>query len=799
MKKYYLFMFFLLIIPFKLVLADTWLDDPSYRDTSWFNESTYATTEEYTMDTPKKLAGLLYLVNENSVTFENKKIYIVADSEEDFCGDYHSKCVLDMTAHDWVPLKSYFAGVFYYTYFYYDDVFDMNLPDYSDYIYTRSINKEINLVETGTCRTNFDYTGAVTTQGFKECTVHRKEEKYSIYLDIEGEGTVDLPEYATFINLESYGSVEIKVTVNANKGYYFHSITAAKDEELTNTIETKRTNINEYTIRVNKEKTYIKTIFKEKGNTKCKAITGNGKNIGDEVACGTEHFYVLSNDNNEIRMLSKYNLYTGISIHKEKIEKEDDDTRTDEQYCQDLATSKGGMVKRDDFYNIPGYCFYTLNIETEHLLQNKDAISAHWDEDGNYLYPQVGDVYLYSPSSSRIVIENEKKESDEILFGDFEINWNVESVLSNNLVLYKKELEMLGITVNAIDLLSISELDETINRISNKRLPLIDWSNQSRTNMGSLAEFGEIKSYIPKEYSWLYSTTYWLKTILYSYYMNNGYSFIASYYTFVYTDGKLCGAGFDYCVTTTKIGTGIRPIVVIPNELLYKINKKITGKGMIEVEDEAVGNSQIYIKVTPKEGYKLNKIIIKNDNDEQVELDVGETITNSDGTISFDKGQFTMPFENVTIEAEFISAYRFIEGNDQEFNISKDSDMRFKVNMEYEDFIDGGKIFIDNKEIDCNCYVVSEGSTVITFKDECTKDFKTGKHEIVAMLKDGNSARTDFTIKKDLMDIIDDIPIVREIINPETSDKIFLVIILLFGSWLLFNYSKANKTNKYRI
>ena len=34
-----------------------------------------------------------------------------------------------------------------------------------------------------------------------------------------------------------------------------------------------------------------------------------------------------------------------------------------------------------------------------------------------------------------------------------------------------------------------------------------------------------------------------------------------------------------------------------------------------------------------------------------VEFTEGETIENSDGTISIDKNKFTMPFENVTIEA----------------------------------------------------------------------------------------------------------------------------------------------------
>ena len=84
----------------------------------------------------------------------------------------------------------------------------------------------------------------------------------------------------------------------------------------------------------------------------CKVVSGNGKNIGSEIACGTEHFYVLSNDNNQIRMLAKYNLYTGYTIESYLIEKEEGDTRTDYQYCDDLANEKGASVKKIEWAEV---------------------------------------------------------------------------------------------------------------------------------------------------------------------------------------------------------------------------------------------------------------------------------------------------------------------------------------------------------------------------------------------------------------------------------------------------------------
>ena len=67
----------------------------------------------------------------------------------------------------------------------------------------------------------------------------------------------------------------------------------------------------------------------------CKVVSGNGKDIGSEIACGTERFYVLENKNDSVKMLAKYNLYTGFIIDRYKITKESDDTRTNSQYCSD--------------------------------------------------------------------------------------------------------------------------------------------------------------------------------------------------------------------------------------------------------------------------------------------------------------------------------------------------------------------------------------------------------------------------------------------------------------------------------
>ena len=46
----------------------------------------------------------------------------------------------------------------------------------------------------------------------------------------------------------------------------------------------------------------------------CTVLSGTGKNVGDEITCGDEHFYVIDSNSTNIKMLSKYNLYVGIIV-----------------------------------------------------------------------------------------------------------------------------------------------------------------------------------------------------------------------------------------------------------------------------------------------------------------------------------------------------------------------------------------------------------------------------------------------------------------------------------------------------
>ena len=70
----------------------------------------------------------------------------------------------------------------------------------------------------------------------------------------------------------------------------------------------------------------------------------------------------------------------------------------------------------------------------------------------------------------------------------------------------------------------------------------------------------------------------------------------------------------------------------------YEITTKETNKGEISIKEKAVVGSKIKLNVTPKDGYLVKKIVIK---DEQ-----GRNLKVDDNT-------FTMPEGNVIVEASF--------------------------------------------------------------------------------------------------------------------------------------------------
>ena len=221
---------------------------------------------------------------------------------------------------------------------------------------------------------------------------------------------------------------------------------------------------------------------------------------------------------------------------------------------------------------------------------------------------------------------------------------------------YAEYLENIGFHVNNIDILSLKDLSDIIYNISNKKLDYFELSNSSSWIYRDSSKYIsphfviiDLKNIIPKQHAWLYSTSYLLRTI--------GFESNASIYKqlFVLSTGDLCAYSADYCGSAGYIA-GIRPLVTISkSNIKYSIKTKTDGHGTIDVVDTALGGESISFKVIANKGLKLAGLTIITDSGEKVEFDEEEFTTDSSGLLSISTNKFTMPFENITIEARWTS------------------------------------------------------------------------------------------------------------------------------------------------
>ena len=447
-----------------------------------------------------------------------------------------------------------------------------------------------------------------------------------------------------------------------------------------------------------------------KAEEECVIVSGDGKTIGSEIACGSERFYVLSNDDTNAKLFAKYNLYTGVAIYKEKIEKDANDTRTDAQYCSDLAAANNAIVKSDGFYTATGYCFYAKNIVEDVMKQNSTALSAHWDEDGNYLYPQVGDNYMHNGTNNSFPSEAATLDSSvtysDTRFKDFIVTTDANTDLSRALSAYKNTLEDMDLSVSKIDLLSLQEIEDIVYSQTNQRFPLTTWGddvinslNSSSYNAVLNPTFGVFKNYLSEDFSWLYSTTYWNKTIFAKPGSGPGNSTSSLYwnwwYVFVAQQGKICGAGFYNCAPETQLGCGIRPVVTISsNNIDYTLpgenGNKVTIKSVdlinksenTKIQSEAYTDGvKLFIDLVfhEKNDYATYKIVLKN---------------NTNSSLYINDSIFNENKDYIYYEFDYLDGNNILEANEEkEFNIK----ISYKKEVDNELFRNG-KVSLNNTD-----------------------------------------------------------------------------------------------------
>ena len=161
-------------------------------------------------------------------------------------------------------------------------------------------------------------------------------------------------------------------------------------------------------------------------------------------------------------------------------------------------------------------------------------------------------------------------------------------------------------------------------------------------------------------------------------------------------------------------------------------------------------------------GYRFIKVLV-NDVDKTDKM-VGDILTLNNITANME----------IEVVVERID-YEVIEGANQEYTITKDTEAKFRIDAEYGLFMQGGKVYVDDELVDEENYTSKEGSTIITLKQAYVDTLAVGKHTLKVTFADGGVATANFTVAK-----VAQRP--TEGSNPKTFDNIMIYIAIAIMS-----------------
>ena len=206
---------------------------------------------------------------------------------------------------------------------------------------------------------------------------------------------------------------------------------------------------------------------------------------------------------------------------------------------------------------------------------------------------------------------------------------------------------------------------------------------------------------------------------------------------------------------------------------IVNITKEIVTYNSFIYLDEDENEYAVYIDYSNDEASYIFDIT-----DENIVLANGETYVrlkindnlNIDDLTSKVKKEYQDTFEHYLYSSELIihpNSYEFIEGANQTYIIGQNN-LIFKISADYSLFENGGKVYVDGKEI--TDYKSESGSTVIKLSKEYANSLKEGEHTLKVVFNNDKSVSTTFTVSK--------------MNNPNTGDNIIFYIII-FGLSIL--------------
>lgn len=280
----------------------------------------------------------------------------------------------------------------------------------------------------------------------------------------------------------------------------------------------------------------------------CRLVNGDVKKIGSEVACGDEYFYIISNDGADLKMISKYNLYVGEVVKKLDLDKTYDSIEEAWDYLYEKYEDINflDLVEDDEGKYIA--VLISEPIEYTEVKQNPLSIGAHGNNKGQPEFPEIGDIIFY---------DRQWEDYDNEPYGGNYYRDFIpipESSFYKEVEVYKNYLKEKNYNIKDASIITVNEISNIVKMINGKEIPLKEWfenSNFDADFYDNVVKIGSIKDLVPLEYDWLYSTTYWTRTLVGS----------DDYVAFVDTLGDLC-ASYD---CPSAIGAGLRPVITIDN------------------------------------------------------------------------------------------------------------------------------------------------------------------------------------------------------------------------------------------
>ena len=179
--------------------------------------------------------------------------------------------------------------------------------------------------------------------------------------------------------------------------------------------------------------------------------------------------------------------------------------------------------------------------------------------------------------------------------------------------------------------------------------------------------------------------------------------------------------------------------------------------------------------ITANSGYKLVKVLV--DGTDKTADMVGDTLKLTNITSNI----------NLEVVVEKI-VYEVTEGANQKYTITKNSEVKFRINADFRLF-DEGKVYVDNELVEPKNYTAESGSTIITLKKEFVDTLSIGEHTLKVLFNDGGEAITTFNVAK----------VTVPTDNPQTGDNIgfyiisgILSIVGLAGAGIFYRRKQTN-------